>query len=194
MEGWWIGLAANATIAAAFLAVAAVLLVNAIRTKHVKNNPLGVATVLLYIGCGGGHLVHAFQFLEGLSGSAAVSAAVRYEYGAEWHIWVADLFTAAAGIAYWMMRRRFPALVSGAAVFEDLRGRQRRALEIHDNVVQGLSRAKLALDMNMRAEGEAAVDDTLHRARAIITELLGKEEIKAGALRRREPGGTKDGS
>ncbi|MGQ0534688.1 MAG: hypothetical protein ACT4PT_01290 [Methanobacteriota archaeon] len=193
-ETWWIGLAANSTIAVAFLAVALLLLVNAVRSKHVKNNPLGVAAVILYIGCGGGHAVLAWQLLDlPLGNATAAGAAIQTMYDRNVHMWVFDIFTAIAGVAYWMTRRRFPALVSGAAVFEDLRGRQRRALEIHDNVVQELARAKLALDLGLRGEGTEAVDEALTKARGIITDLLGKEEVQPGALRRREAGGVPHG-
>ena len=189
MEAWWIGLAANAVIAVAFLGVAVMLLVNAVRSHHVRHNPLGVATVILYITCGGGHVVHTLQLLDVPLGRAtAAGIAIQAEYANNPHMWVIDIVTAIAGVTYWLMRRRFPALVSGAAVFEDLRERQRRALEINDNVVQGLVRAKLALDMKHTDEGDAAVAETLGKARHIITDLLGKEELEVGALRRSAPG------
>jgi len=185
---WAVGLVTNAVIAVVFLAVAVVLALNAIRTHQVRNNPLGLATVVLYITCGGGHVVHTLQLLDIPLGSASAAAyGIQEEYQSSWAMWLIDILTAAAGVSYWMMRKRFPALVSGAAVFEDLRGRQRRALEIHDNVVQGLARAQLALDLDERREGEAAVADTLNGARTIITELLGKEQVHAGGLRRKAP-------
>jgi hypothetical protein len=46
--------------------------------------------------------------------------------------------------------------------------------------------------MGQKAEGDAAVADTLANARHIITDLLGKDEVKAGSLRRRRPGGHDD--
>jgi hypothetical protein len=191
---WWIGVTTNAIIALAFLAVAVVLAVGAIRTGHVRNNPLGVATVILYITCGGGHVVHTLQLLDAPLGFAtAAGIAIQQEYASNWHMWIIDIITAIAGVSYWMMRSRFPALVSGAAVFEDLRARQRRALEINDNVVQGLVRAKLALDMGEKQEGDEAVAETLARARHIITDLLGKDEVKVGGLRRDMPGGPRNG-
>lgn len=183
--GWWIGLGANAVIAAAFLAVAVVLAIGAIRTKQVRNNPLGVATVILYVTCGGGHVVHTLQLLDSPTAAA--------EYTVAWDMWILDIVTAVAGVSYWMMRRRFPALVSSAAVYEDLRVRQRRALEIHDGVVQGLVRAKMALDMDLKKEGDEAVDDTLANARHIITGLLGDKDVQPGALRRNTPGGAGHG-
>jgi signal transduction histidine kinase len=193
-SGWWIGVSANAIIAVAFLAVAVVLAVNAIKTRQVKNNPLGLATVVLYITCGGGHVVHTVQLIQGPLGvNAAVAAAAAFEYSNEWHMWAIDLLTMIAGVSYWMMRRRFPALVSGAAVFEDLRGRQKRALEIHDNVIQGLVQAQMALSMDMEEEGTEAVSETLEKARGIITDLLGDEEITPGILRRAHAGGEPHG-
>lgn len=185
---WWIGLAANGVIAMAYLAVATLLLVNAVRTHHVRDNPLGVATVLVFFTCGGGHAIHMLQLLDSPSGSAT-GAAVLAEYANNVHMVVIDILTAIAAVAYWMLRRRFPALVSGAAVFEDLRARQRRALEINDNIVQGLARAKLALDLGKKEDGDEAVEETLAKARHIITDLLGKDEVKAGSLRRDRPGG-----
>ena len=187
---WLIGLITNAVAGTAFLAVAAVLLLNAVRTKHVRNNPLGVATVVLYLTCGGGHIVRTLQLLDVPLGIAsAAGVAVQLEYNTNYHMWVIDILTAIAGVSYWMMRSRFPALVSGAAVFEDLRARQRRAIEINDNIVQGLSRAKLALDMGEKAEGDEVVAETLGKARHIITGLLGEEDVQAGSLRRKTPGG-----
>ena len=189
----WTGIAMNGITALAYLAVAGLLLVNAIRTRHVLDNPLGVATVLVFITCGGGHAVHTMQLLDVPLGTAsAAGAAIEAEYANNIHMWVIDILTAIAGVAYWTLRRRFPALVSGAAVFEDLRTRQRRALEINDHIVQGLTRAKLALETHHEAEGDVAVAETLAKARHIITELLGKEEIKAGSLRRKGSGGDPD--
>jgi hypothetical protein len=146
--------------------------------------------VILYLTCGGGHVVHTLQLLDvPLGYASAAGLAIQAEYDSNWHMWLIDIVTAVAGVSYWMMRKRFPALVSGAAVFEDLRARQRRALEINDTVVQGLVRAKLALDMHETQEGDAAVAETLTKARHIITDLLGKEEVQAGDLRRKKAGG-----
>ena len=186
----WAGITLNAVIASAYIAVATLLLVNALRTRHVRDNPLGVATVLVFFTCGGGHAVHMLQLLDGpLGSSSAAGSAIAAEYAFNLHMVVIDVLTAIAGVAYWMLRRRFPALVSGAAVFEDLRARQRRALEINDNVVQGLARAKMALDLGKNEEGDEAVEETLAKARHIITDLLGQEDVQAGSLRRQHSGG-----
>lgn len=54
--------------------------------------------------------------------------------------------------------------------------RRRQALEINDNVVQGLSVAKYALDTGEQDIAAAAITRTLGSARAIITDLLGEDE------------------
>ena len=181
---WSIGLAASAIITVTFLGVAAVLAVNLTRSHQWRRNPLGVGTFLLYLTCGGGHAMHTLQLIDPWLGlSTAASAAARLEYS-EWRTWVADGVTALAGVWYWTMRRKFPGLVTGAAVYEDLRMRQRQALEIHDNVVQGLARAKMALDLSRGDEGAAALDDTLAASKRIITELLGDKDLAPGDLRR----------
>lgn len=171
VEGWTIGLAANATIATAYLAVAALLGSTAIRTNQWRTNPLGLATVFLYVTCGGGHAVYAFQLADAtLGGSSPVAAGARLLYS-EWHMWAWDVVTAAVGVWYWTMRKRFPGLVTGAAVFEDLRIRQKRALEINDNVVQGLVRAKLNYEMRRDEDGKAALAESHAAGERIIHQL-----------------------
>lgn len=180
MQAWTVEFVASATIAVAFLAIAAVLAVNLGRSQQWHRNPLGAGTFLIYLTCGGGHAVHTLQlFYPGAVGDAA-----RME-GALWTLWVVDGLTAITGVWYWTMRRKFPGLVTGASVYEDLRIRQATALEIHDNVVQGLAKAKLALEVQHGKEGERAVEETLEASRRIITELLGKEDVRPGDLRRK---------
>lgn len=171
VEGWMIGLAANATIGTAYLAVAALLGTTAVRTNQWRSNPLGLATVILYVGCGGGHMVYALQFSDyalGRGTAAGDGAQMLYSMS---HMWFWDVVTACVGVWYWTQRKRFPGLVTGAAVFEDLRVRQRRALEINDNIVQGLVRAKLNLELARDAEAEAALAETQAAGSRILHEL-----------------------
>jgi GAF domain-containing protein len=58
--------------------------------------------------------------------------------------------------------------------------RERRALEINDNIVQGLALAKYAIAAGNVDQGVQAIDDTLERARDIITSQL--EEVVGGAM------------
>lgn len=184
MDSWVIGLAASATISVAFLAVAGVLAVSLTRSKQWRRNPLGTGTFLLYLTCGGGHAVHTLQLLDlSLGWQTVAGAAARVEYS-DWHMWLTDGITAVAGVWYWTLRGRFPGLVSGAAVYEDLRIRQRQALEINDNVVQGLARAQLSLEMQRDDESSEALDQTLGQSKRIISQLLATEQVKPGGLRR----------
>ena len=50
--------------------------------------------------------------------------------------------------------------------------KQRQALELHDEIVQGLAVADLALKLGRNVESEAALTSTLERARAIVTREL----------------------
>jgi hypothetical protein len=72
------------------------------------------------------------------------------------------------------------------------REREQEALDIHDNIVQGLAEAQLAFDVGRPEQAREAVDRTLAAARRIITELLGEPgsgtELGPGDLRRSTPG------
>lgn len=55
-----------------------------------------------------------------------------------------------------------------------LRGRlrQRQALSIHDDVLQGLVTAKLSFELGEQEQGLASLEQTLDSARHLISELL----------------------
>jgi hypothetical protein len=178
MDGWAIGVAANGVIAVAYLAVALLLGVNISRTRQWLRNPLAAGTCFLYVTCGGAHGIVGLE-LAGLAASASATEGARLLYGS-WTLWGWDLVTAAVGVYYWTMRNRFPGLVTGTAVFEDLRQRQKRAVEINDNVVQGLVRAKLSLDLRRDEEGRAALHETVEASQRIVAELEATQK-EAGA-------------
>ena len=75
---------------------------------------------------------------------------------------------------------------------ERQREREQEALDIHDNIVQGLAEAQLAFDVGRPEQAREAVDRTLAAARRIMTELLGEpgasNELSPGDLRRISPG------
>lgn len=171
VEGWAVGLAANGVIATAYLAVAVLLGVNAVRTRQWRTNTLGVMTAIIFVFCGGGHAVHTLQLIDVAMGSASAAAVgARIEYQS-WSMIGIDLVTAGVGITYWLMRKRFPHLVTGTAVFEDLRLRQRRALEINDNIVQGLARAKLSLELHRDEEARHALDETALAGHKLLDDI-----------------------
>ena len=66
--------------------------------------------------------------------------------------------------------------------------RDRRLLDIHDNIVQGLAEAKLALDVGRTAQARDAIEATLAQARRIVVELTDMPGAPApGDLRRTTP-------
>jgi len=87
----------------------------------------------------------------------------------------AALFAGEAGVALERVER-------------ETRERERRALEINDEIVQGLVVAKYAITGGRLAMGEEAIEETLARAKALATGQifsLHGENIQPGALRRR---------
>ena len=55
---------------------------------------------------------------------------------------------------------------------------QKQALELHDSIVQGLTVAKLALDMQWEEKADEAIAQTLKNARQIVSDLLGAAESR----------------
>ena len=75
------------------------------------------------------------------------------------------------------------ALVAGAEL-ERRELNERHAVEINDNIIQGLALAKYKLQAG---EGEASADqvsETLREAQRLVSGLLGDAEVQAGQLRR----------
>jgi PAS domain S-box-containing protein len=64
---------------------------------------------------------------------------------------------------------------------------RRQATELNDNVVQGLVLAKYALGRDDDASAARMIDDTLGHARRMITDLIGRDAVRPGDLRREEP-------
>ena len=192
---WWhVGAAANIVITAAYLAIAYSIVRRLIdEGGRLRDNPLATATAAIFLTCAvhhGSHPLH--QLLPAVGAEAEINQAMRTAFN-EAHVSLWDVVTAAVGVWYWTLRNRFPALVRGAALFEDLRERQRQALEIHDNIVQGLATAKLSFELQDPAGAMEAVEHTLVASRKIISDLLGAADsalgLEAGSLRRGKAAG-----
>ena len=89
-------------------------------------------------------------------------------------------------------------LLGAVAVFADItelkRGEaanQRRALEINDDVVQSVSAARMALDLDRADDVREALTNALVAARRVVNDLLAgdteENALRAGGLRRRDP-------
>ena len=184
---WRIGAAANLVVMIMYFMIVAAILVPLIKEKQLGANRLGTATAAIFFTCAvhhGSHTVH--MMLPTLGIDSASGTAMRAAFDPFQVVW--DVVTAAMGIYYWTLRRTYGALMSGAKLFEDLRERQKQALEINDNIVQGLATAKLALELDQHAVTREALESTLASARGLITELLGgvaeRPTFEAGDLRR----------
>jgi signal transduction histidine kinase len=78
-----------------------------------------------------------------------------------------------ASIAAWRVSEQaLGALAEQQRREEDLRARRRQALEIHDDIVQGIVVAKLARSLDDPAQLDRALDATLAKARSIVSDLL----------------------
>jgi PAS domain S-box-containing protein len=89
-------------------------------------------------------------------------------------------------------------LLGAVAVFADItelkRGEaanQRRALEINDDVVQSVSAARMALELDRLDDVREALTTALVASRRVVNDLLAGEDeetaLRPGGLRRREP-------
>ena len=187
---WEVSAAANAVIGIAYLAIAYIIIGGLVRTNQLTSNKLGLATGLIFLTCGVHHGTHSFHMLIPLFGIHDQQA---LDLRASWH-WPSvawDMVGAAVALYYLSLRGSYASVLRGAQLFEDMKVRKRQALEINDNIVQGLSVAKYALDQGRDQQSKAAVAETLKKARTIITELLGEQESEValgpGELRRARP-------
>lgn len=196
-EWWMLTAAANAVIVVVY-ALVAISMINAIIDgRQLRSNPLLTATAAIFVTCTlghGAHLVHALFASTAFWGVAGDLAAdrVRAEFG-DPRLLAWDVITAVVAIFFLALRSRFTVVYRGAAFCEDLEKREAQAMEMHDNIVQGLARAKLALDLGDREEGYRAIDATLIASRRIMTDLLGKEgsdlALGPGDIRRKVAAG-----
>ena len=95
--------------------------------------------------------------------------------------WILFIAFALASIAGLYLLRR--ATLAGAEL-ERRHLNERHAVEINDNIIQGLALAKYQLQAG---EGEASahqVSETLREAQRLVSGLLGEAEVQAGQLRR----------
>jgi hypothetical protein len=188
MKTWEVVAGANAVVAVAYFAISWIIGSRLVKTGQLRSNKLGLATALIFFTCGVHHGTHTLHMLLPSLGIHDVKAlAMRQSWHWESAIW--DIFTAAVGVYYLSLRGSYASVLRGAQMFEDLKVRERQALEINDNIVQGLTVAKYELDRGKDDRSRDAIEATLRKARALITELLGERETEVelgpGDLRRR---------
>jgi len=185
MEWWTVGLVANTVIAVGYFMIAAVIVVPLMRSGQLRANPLGGATAAIFFTCAVHHGSHAVHMLMPAFGvDLAQGHAMREAWG--WQLAVWDVVGAMVAVYYWTLRRNYGSLMQGAQLFEDLRKREQQALELNDNVLQGLVVAKMSLELDDSSKAREAISAAITSASHMITDLLGSEQrpIAAGLLRR----------
>ena len=183
---WWItGLVCNAVVAVAYLLISLSIIRPLVKSGQLRSNPLGAATAAIFLTCAvhhGGHTVHMLMPYAGLE--VRQGLAMRHAFDAQMALW--DVITAAVGVYYWTLRRTYSSLMHGAQLFEDLKQREQQALELNDEVLQGIVVAKLALDMDDGDKARSALETAIGSASRIITDLLGPEgravEVRSAAF------------
>jgi len=153
MVWWQLTALANAVILAAYMAISFAIGRGLWRSRQWRNNPLGLATAAIFFSCAVHHGSHTVHLLTPYIGwDMHVGLAMRHAFGQSFHIAGWDIVTAALAVWYWTLRSRFPALVRGAAVFEDLRLRQaaeatlRASEERYRGIVETTSEGVVLLD------------------------------------------------
>jgi signal transduction histidine kinase len=185
IELWMVAAGANVVMASVYAWIAVVMIVGLWKGRQWFTNPLATATAAIFVTCTVGHGLHVWHVVA-LAGVADAGTAAARTAMSDWRLLAWDLFTAGVAVWYFTLRKRLRLIFEGAALCEDLQQRQAQAQELHDNVVQGLVQAKLALDLGRRDEGARAVGETLESAKQIITSLLGDgARPEPGSLRRR---------
>lgn len=187
---WQLVMAADLLAASAFGVIAFQIISGLVRGRQLRRNHLGTVTALIFVTVAVHYLLVALQLLAPSVGiDTAHGHALRD--GWHWHNVVWSLLTAIVAIYYLSLRGARSGARRGAQMFEDHRVRERQALEINDNIVQGLTVAKYAMTIGADDHSKQAIDDTLVRARGIITDLLGEPgtaiKLGPGDLRRAEP-------
>ena len=150
---WQLTALANAVILAAYMAISFAIARGLWQSRQWRNNPLGLATASIFFSCAVHHGSHTAHLLAPYLGmDAHIGLAMRHAFGQSLHIAGWDVITAALAVWYWTLRGRFPALVRGAAVFEDLRLRQaaeatlRASEERYRGIVETTSEGVALLD------------------------------------------------
>jgi PAS domain S-box-containing protein len=120
VTGWELAALANVVIMAAYLAISFTIARGLGRSQQWRNNRLGTATAAIFFTCA---VHHGYSAHLLLSSENSIHGPAHGGLSATFHAaW--DIVTASVGVWYWTLRSRFPALVRGAAVFEDLKLRE----------------------------------------------------------------------
>jgi signal transduction histidine kinase len=188
MRWWHVGVVANVLIAITYAGIAVPLLRSARAARRGNRLRLGAAAVFL---TGAAHhvVLGTHQIVTVSGAEAEVGLALRAAFD-DWHLSVLATVVAFAGAWCFWLQARHPWPREADASDGPGLDRERQALDIHDNVVQGLATAKLAFELGDNQRGMDALDKTLVGARSIITALLSAEgPLDPSDLRRERAAG-----
>lgn len=177
---WVVGLMCNTVIAGAYFAIFATILRPLVRGRQLRSNPLATATAAIFLTCAvhhGSHVLH--MALPALGSDVSAGTAMREAWTWPAAIW--DVAGALIAVYYFTLRRGYGALIHGAELFTDLQQREQQALELNDNVLQGLVVARMAIDLDETGKAVTALDSAIASASRIITDLIGSPHRPADA-------------
>ena len=158
------------------------------RQLSLRANPVGVALVLVFLTGAARSLWPGLHMLLPLVGIERDSA-LELREGWTWGSVPLPFLTAVAGVFYLWMRRHGKVDTGEASLSPDLALRRRRALEINDNVVQGLIAARELDALGQTDEAREVAERTLQQAQRMmdgLVEVSGRE-LRPGDLRRSAP-------
>lgn len=180
---WVTGLVCNAIIGVAYSFIAISIIRPLVSSGQLRSNRLAAATAAIFVTCAVHHGSHSVHMLLPYAG-IEVRQGLAMRAAFDWQMSSWDLVSAVVGVYYWTLRRNDTLLTQGPRLFDDLRQRE-QALELNDEVLQGIVVAKMALDLGQRAKSAEALDVAIASASRIITNLLGPENRmpQSGLLR-----------
>ena len=188
MTTWVIGLVCNAIIAVVYMLISLAIVVPLAQEPAAAHQPArrGDGRDLLHLrGAPRRHTVH---MLLPAFGRRTRCRAWRCATAWGWPLAIWDVIGALVGVYYWTLRRNYASLMQGAKLFEDMRKREQQALELNDNVLQGLVVAKMALDLDEPEQGRTrARAPPIDSASRMITDLLGSEHFASTCCAPRRP-------
>lgn len=168
-EAWLVTALLNGAAGLAFVAVGLNIAVQLTRSGQWSANRVSSVFSVLVVACGLGHAGRAALALAPAVGLFAATGEATRVVFADWHMWVADGMTAAAGVAYLIARVRDRDVLESSKAFRDYHARRARGLEVHDGIVQDLVTARMALQNGERERASSLVGRALETSKHIIS-------------------------
>lgn len=185
---WQLVTAGNVATALIYAAITWTLGARLRRTGQLsaRVNPLGVALLAVFATVA---LRAAWVALQNIVPLAGITHDPSATPRAHWTAWSVPLpfIAAGTGLLYLWLRRRAGDDAGPGSLYPDHAMRRQRALEINDNIVQGLIAVRELDAIGGQAEARVALGRTLEQAQRMMGELLddaGRAGVRPGDLRR----------